>query len=86
LVVREAPFSGLVQIPSPRNSPKPLDNHDPTSFGPDGDGTYSSGDPNVFSVTFLSPVPEADSAALLTPGLVLIWAARRREANGRGPS
>jgi hypothetical protein len=42
-----------------------LDNHDPTTFGMDADGTYSSGDENVFSVAFGSN-PEASQIAALT--------------------
>jgi hypothetical protein len=42
-----------------------LNNHNPTSFGPDGDGTYSSGDPDVFKVSFGSS-PDASQIAALT--------------------
>jgi hypothetical protein len=39
-----------------------LNNHDPTSFGLDADGTYSSGDESVFSVA-LRKNPDAASIA-----------------------
>jgi hypothetical protein len=39
--------------------------HNPTSFGLDADGTYSSGDPNVFSVN-LGSNPDASQIAALT--------------------
>ena len=42
-----------------------LNNHDPTTFGMDADGTYSSGDENVFSVSFGSN-PDASQIAALT--------------------
>ena len=42
-----------------------LNNHNPTSFQVDGDGTYSSGDQNVFSVSFGSN-PDASHIAGLT--------------------
>jgi hypothetical protein len=42
-------------------------------FAQDPDGSYSSGDPNVFNVTFASSVPEPASAALLLPSLAMIW-------------
>jgi len=42
-----------------------LNNHNPTSFGMDADGTYSSGDENVFSVSFGSN-PDASQVAALT--------------------
>jgi hypothetical protein len=41
-----------------------LSNHNPTSFGPDADGTYSSGDENVFNVSFGSN-PDATQIAAL---------------------
>jgi hypothetical protein len=41
-----------------------LNNHNPTSFGPAGDGTYNSGDPSVFSVNFGSN-PDASQIASL---------------------
>ena len=41
-----------------------LNNHNPTSFGPDLGGTYSSGDPSVFSVDFGSN-PDASAIASL---------------------
>jgi hypothetical protein len=49
-----------------------LSNHDPMFFAQDPGGSYSSGDPNVFSVTFASSVPEPASAALLFPSLAVI--------------
>jgi len=42
-----------------------LNNHNPTTFGPDADGSYSSGDENVFSVFFGSN-PDASQIAALT--------------------
>jgi hypothetical protein len=42
-----------------------LNNHNPTTFGPDADGTYSSGDENIFSVSFGSN-PDASQIASLT--------------------
>ena len=42
-----------------------LNNHNPTMFGPDADGSYSSGDENVFSVSFGSN-PDASQIASLT--------------------
>jgi len=39
-------------------------NHNPTSFGPDGGSTYSSGDPSVFSVN-MGANPDASSIASL---------------------
>ena len=42
-----------------------LNNHNPTTFGPDADGTYSSGDENIFSVSFGSN-PDANQIASLT--------------------
>jgi len=42
-----------------------LNNHNPTSFQADADGTYSSGDQNVFSVSFGSN-PDASHIAGLT--------------------
>ena len=41
-----------------------LNNHAPTSFGKDADGSYSSGDENVFQVTSIST--DADYIAALT--------------------
>ncbi len=41
-----------------------LNNHNPTFFGPDLSGTYSSGDPNVFSVNMGSN-PDASAIASL---------------------
>ena len=41
-----------------------LNNHNPTFFGPDQGGTYSSGDPNVFSVDMGSN-PDASAIASL---------------------
>ena len=41
-----------------------LNNHNPTSFGPDGGSTYSSGDPGVFSVN-MGANPDATSIASL---------------------
>jgi hypothetical protein len=41
-----------------------LNNHNPTSFGPDSDGTYSSGDEDVFAVNFGSN-PSASTIANL---------------------
>jgi hypothetical protein len=42
-----------------------LNNHNPTTFGPDADGSYSSGDENIFSVSFGSN-PDASQIASLT--------------------
>jgi hypothetical protein len=42
-----------------------LNNHNPTSFGLDADGTYSSGDENVFSVSFGNNA-DASQIAVLT--------------------
>jgi hypothetical protein len=42
-----------------------LNNHNPTTFGPDADGSYSSGDENIFSVSFGSN-PDASQTASLT--------------------
>jgi hypothetical protein len=42
-----------------------LNNHSPTSFGLDPDGTYSSGDENVFSVSFGSNPDSSQIAALV---------------------
>ena len=42
-----------------------LNNHNPTTFGPDADGSYSSGDEDVFSVFFGSN-PDASQIAALT--------------------
>jgi hypothetical protein len=42
-----------------------LNNHNPTSFSQAPDGTYNSGDPNVFSVDFGSN-PDASQIAALT--------------------
>jgi len=42
-----------------------LNNHAPTSFAADGGGTYSSGDPGVFSVNF-GANPNASQIAVLT--------------------
>jgi len=39
-----------------------LNNHNPTSFGVDGDGSYSSGDESVFSIT-LGTNPDAGTIA-----------------------
>ena len=47
-----------------------LNNHDPTSFGPDPGGTYSSGDPSVFSVDFGSNPDAAAIASLVNQYLV----------------
>jgi hypothetical protein len=41
-----------------------LNNHNPTSFGMDADGTYSSGDESVFSVSFGSNSDASQIAAL----------------------
>jgi hypothetical protein len=50
-----------------------LNNHDPMMFAEDADGSYSSGDPSVFSVNFNgSPVPEPRSSGVLLAGLILI--------------
>jgi hypothetical protein len=51
-----------------------LDNHDPTSFMLDADGSYSSGDESVFSVRF-AKVPEPSSGAILLVGAFLLWIA-----------
>jgi hypothetical protein len=42
-----------------------MSNHSPTFFGPDPDGTYSSGDENVFNVDFGNN-PDASQIAALT--------------------
>ena len=42
-----------------------LNNHNPTTFGIDADGSYSSGDENIFSVSFGSN-PDASQIAALT--------------------
>jgi len=42
-----------------------LNNHNPIAFGPDADGTYSSGDENIFSVSFGNN-PDASQIASLT--------------------
>ena len=47
-----------------------LNNHDPTFFGPDVGGTYSSGDPNVFRVDLGSNPDAAAIAALVNQYLV----------------
>jgi hypothetical protein len=57
-----------------------LNNHNPTSFGLDADGSYSSGDPSVFSVNFASPVPEPPSLFLFAAGLGGLALIRRRRA------
>jgi hypothetical protein len=49
-----------------------LNNHNPTMFEADGDGTYSSGDPNVFSVNFATPMPEPTTGSLLLAGMILL--------------
>jgi hypothetical protein len=59
-----------------------LNNHTPTSFGLDADGSYSSGDPSVFSVTFASPVPEPQSLFLFAAGLAMM---RRRKLRAASP-
>ena len=41
-----------------------LNNHNPTSFTADGDGSYSSGDPSVFSVSNIS-INAADTAEIV---------------------
>lgn len=47
-----------------------LNNHNPTMFGPDGDGTYSSGDESVFSVSFGSNPDAATIAGMVNSYLV----------------
>jgi hypothetical protein len=50
-----------------------LDNHNPISFQQDADGSYSSGDPNVFKITFLTAVPApAPPSSAIFCGAVLI--------------
>jgi hypothetical protein len=51
---------------------------DPTSFGLDTDGSYSSGDESTFSVTFASPVPEPAGIAVFATGLAAVGYLRRR--------
>lgn len=47
-----------------------LNNHNPTSFGPDLGSTYSSGDPSVFSVDFGSNPDASAIAAVVNQYLV----------------
>ena len=47
-----------------------LNNHNPTFFGPDMGGTYSSGDPNVFSVDMGSNPDASGIASLVNQYLV----------------
>jgi len=47
-----------------------LNNHNPTFFGPDLSGTYSSGDPNVFSVNMSSNPDPSAIASLVNQFLV----------------
>jgi hypothetical protein len=54
-----------------------LDNHDPTFFALDSNGSYSSGDPNIFSVTFTSPVPEPATLVLFATTLLGFGALQR---------
>jgi len=58
-----------------------LNNHDPTTFVEDSDGSYSSGDPNVFSVNFnCAPVPEPRFSVMLLASMILpgAWLGSRR--------
>ena len=53
-----------------------LNNNNPTSFGPDADGTYSSGNEGVFKVSFAkATVPEPWSATLLLGAMLLLGVA-----------
>ena len=47
-----------------------LNNHNPTSFGPDSGSAYSSGDPSVFSVNFGANPQAASIASLVDQYLV----------------
>ena len=47
-----------------------LNNHNPTSFGPDSGSTYSSGDPSIFSVNMGANPDAASIASLLNQYLV----------------
>ena len=54
-----------------------LNNHTPTSFALDADGSYSSGDEGMFNVRF-AKVPEPSSAAIFAISLLLMVMLRLR--------
>jgi hypothetical protein len=57
-----------------------LGNHNPQFFAKDPSGTYSSGDPDIFSINFdVKAVPEPATGRILLAGVILL-ALRRRTA------
>jgi hypothetical protein len=59
-----------------------LGNHDPQFFALDAAGTYSSGDPDIFSIDFKT-VPEPAAGGVLLAGLVLLGLLRGPIGVGR---
>jgi hypothetical protein len=60
-----------------------LSNHDPQFFAMDAAGTYSSGDPDIFSINFdVKAVPEPATGSIVLAGIILL--VMRRRAGGAG--
>jgi hypothetical protein len=62
-----------------------LNNHNPTKFVADSDGTYSSGDSNVFKVSFAASTPEPSTGSVVLVWIVLLSPWQEVRARRRRP-